>query len=155
MGDAAHTAHFSIDSGTKLALEDAIELACCLREHPDTGDALASYEAVRSVEVLKIQNAARNSTEWFENVDRDSGPKGSTQVGWAEPDEPLPAGNWVLIAAAACLTARPIRCHARCQTGLWPDVPDAAASDESDRRTQLPDGLRGVLLPYLQAPENT
>jgi anthraniloyl-CoA monooxygenase len=73
MGDAAHTAHFSIGSGTRLALEDAIELAQCFRERPDTGEALASYEAVRSVEVLKIQNAARNSTEWFENVDRYSG----------------------------------------------------------------------------------
>jgi anthraniloyl-CoA monooxygenase len=75
MGDAAHTAHFSIGSGTKLALEDAIELAGHLRglSAPGPGplrQALADYEAVRSVEVLKIQNAARNSTEWFENVER-------------------------------------------------------------------------------------
>ncbi len=73
MGDAAHTAHFSIGSGTKLALEDAIELARCFTNTSDTADALQAYEAVRSVEVLKIQNAARNSTEWFENVDRYSG----------------------------------------------------------------------------------
>ena len=73
MGDAAHTAHFSIGSGTKLALEDAIELARCLAKTPDIAAALAAYESVRSVEVLKIQNAARNSTEWFENVDRYSG----------------------------------------------------------------------------------
>ena len=73
MGDAAHTAHFSIGSGTKLALEDAIELARCFARHPNTDEALQAYEAVRSVEVLKIQNAARNSTEWFENVDRYSG----------------------------------------------------------------------------------
>jgi anthraniloyl-CoA monooxygenase len=71
MGDAAHTAHFSIGSGTKLALEDAIELARCLREaHSDLHNALAHYQSARSVEVLKIQNAARNSTEWFENVER-------------------------------------------------------------------------------------
>jgi anthraniloyl-CoA monooxygenase len=70
MGDAAHTAHFSIGSGTKLALEDAIELATCFASHPDREQVLQTYEAVRSVEVLKIQNAARNSTEWFENVDR-------------------------------------------------------------------------------------
>ena len=70
MGDAAHTAHFSIGSGTKLALEDAIELARCFAAHPETDDALQAYEALRSVEVLKIQNAARNSTEWFENVNR-------------------------------------------------------------------------------------
>ena len=71
MGDAAHTAHFSIGSGTKLAFEDAIELARCIeRQRGDLNAALREYEAVRSVEVLKIQNAARNSTEWFENVRR-------------------------------------------------------------------------------------
>jgi anthraniloyl-CoA monooxygenase len=71
MGDAAHTAHFSIGSGTKLALEDAIELARCIATAgDDLPEALEAYEAVRSVEVLKIQNAARNSTEWFEHVDR-------------------------------------------------------------------------------------
>src|SRR5690606_1609737 len=67
----AHTAHFSIGSGTKLALEDAIELARCIGRRPDDlPGALQDYEAVRSVEVLRIQNAARNSTEWFENVKR-------------------------------------------------------------------------------------
>ncbi len=71
MGDAAHTAHFSIGSGTKLALEDAIELTRSIAKHPhDLRAALTDYEAVRSVEVLRIQNAARNSTEWFENVKR-------------------------------------------------------------------------------------
>jgi anthraniloyl-CoA monooxygenase len=74
MGDAAHTAHFSIGSGTKLALEDAIELARCIsqraRDIEGLQHALKDYEAARSVEVLKIQNAARNSTEWFENVAR-------------------------------------------------------------------------------------
>jgi anthraniloyl-CoA monooxygenase len=71
MGDAAHTAHFSVGSGTKLALEDSIELARCIgRSNGDLAQALRDYEAVRSVEVLKIQNAARNSTEWFENVAR-------------------------------------------------------------------------------------
>jgi anthraniloyl-CoA monooxygenase len=71
MGDAAHTAHFSIGSGTKLALEDVIELSRCIGKHPgDLAAALQDYEAVRSVEVLRIQNAARNSTEWFENVAR-------------------------------------------------------------------------------------
>ncbi len=74
MGDAAHTAHFSIGSGTKLALEDAIDLANAIgRAHGGIDglpEALTHYEATRSVEVLKIQNAARNSTEWFENVER-------------------------------------------------------------------------------------
>jgi len=71
LGDAAHTAHFSVGSGTKLAFEDAIALSHALAAHPDDlAAALARYEAERSVEVLKIQNAARNSTEWFENVER-------------------------------------------------------------------------------------
>jgi anthraniloyl-CoA monooxygenase len=70
MGDAAHTAHFSVGSGTKLALEDAIALARALDEEPALETALERYEAARAVEVLKIQNAARNSTEWFENVER-------------------------------------------------------------------------------------
>ncbi len=70
MGDAAHTAHFSVGSGTKLALEDGIALARALQADAPLREALQTYEAERSVEVLKIQNAARNSTEWFENVRR-------------------------------------------------------------------------------------
>jgi anthraniloyl-CoA monooxygenase len=71
MGDAAHTAHFSIGSGTKLALDDAIELTNSIAAHPgDLAAALEHYTDVRSVDVLRIQNAARNSTEWFENVER-------------------------------------------------------------------------------------
>jgi anthraniloyl-CoA monooxygenase len=71
MGDAAHTAHFSVGSGTKLAMEDAIGLADALRASGGRLDgALQAYEDARSLEVLKIQNAARNSTEWFENVAR-------------------------------------------------------------------------------------
>ncbi|MFL6708734.1 MAG: bifunctional salicylyl-CoA 5-hydroxylase/oxidoreductase [Massilia sp.] len=72
MGDAAHTAHFSIGSGTKLALEDAIELARSFDKHGGAGvdQVLAVYQDLRAVEVLKIQSAARNSMEWFENVDR-------------------------------------------------------------------------------------
>ncbi|UDF34676.1 UNVERIFIED_ORG: bifunctional salicylyl-CoA 5-hydroxylase/oxidoreductase [Shinella sp. XGS7] len=71
MGDAAHTAHFSIGSGTKLALEDAIALARDIQAAAgDLDQALAAYQASRSIEVLRIQNAARNSTEWFENVER-------------------------------------------------------------------------------------
>ncbi|WP_439468657.1 bifunctional salicylyl-CoA 5-hydroxylase/oxidoreductase [Blastomonas fulva] len=71
LGDAAHTAHFSIGSGTKLALEDAIKLAEVLnRPGLSRADALAEYQAERSIEVLKLQNSARNSTEWFETLDR-------------------------------------------------------------------------------------
>jgi anthraniloyl-CoA monooxygenase len=69
MGDAAHTAHFSVGSGTKMAMEDAIALADALAVLPVPA-ALEEYEQTRRVEVLKLQNAARNSTEWFENVAR-------------------------------------------------------------------------------------
>ncbi len=70
LGDAAHTAHFSVGSGTKLALEDAIALAEALGNGGELAPALRAYESERSVEVRKLQNAARNSTEWFENVAR-------------------------------------------------------------------------------------
>ena len=71
LGDAAHTAHFSIGSGTKLALEDSIKLAEVLnRPGLSRDEALAEYQAEREVEVLKLQNSARNSTEWFETLDR-------------------------------------------------------------------------------------
>ncbi|MET7936078.1 bifunctional salicylyl-CoA 5-hydroxylase/oxidoreductase [Streptomyces sp. NPDC005322] len=68
IGDAAHTAHFSIGSGTKLAVEDALALAACLREHPALPDALAAYEAERRPVVESTQRAARASLEWFENL---------------------------------------------------------------------------------------
>jgi anthraniloyl-CoA monooxygenase len=72
VGDAAHTAHFSVGSGTKLAMEDAIGLADALEpaQSGDLGSALSRYQARRQLEVLRLQNAARNSTEWFENVAR-------------------------------------------------------------------------------------
>jgi len=71
LGDAAHTAHFSIGSGTKLALEDAIKLAEVLNRPGLARDAaLAEYQAERNLEVLKLQNSARNSTEWFETLER-------------------------------------------------------------------------------------
>jgi anthraniloyl-CoA monooxygenase len=74
MGDAAHTAHYSIGSGTKLALEDAIELARCFDADnaaaPDLRQIMARYQSVRAIEVIKIQSSARNSMEWFENVER-------------------------------------------------------------------------------------
>jgi anthraniloyl-CoA monooxygenase len=71
LGDAAHTAHFSIGSGTKLALEDAIKLAQVLnRPGLSLEAALDEYQAERNLEVLKLQNSARNSTEWFETLER-------------------------------------------------------------------------------------
>ncbi len=74
MGDALHTAHFSIGSGTKLAMEDAIALADALKAHPgDVRGALASYEKVRRPQVEAIQRAAQTSLEWFEDVERYAG----------------------------------------------------------------------------------
>ncbi|HZO22640.1 MAG TPA: FAD-dependent monooxygenase, partial [Steroidobacteraceae bacterium] len=70
IGDAAHTAHFSIGSGTKLAMEDAISLVGQLTAANDRDAALAAYHAERELEVLRLQSAARNRMEWFENVSR-------------------------------------------------------------------------------------
>ena len=76
MGDAVHTAHFAIGSGTKLAIEDAIELARLFAAHDTAGrdlhggisEVLQRYQAIREVDVLRLQNAAWNAMEWFENV---------------------------------------------------------------------------------------
>lgn len=70
LGDAAHTAHFSIGSGTKLAMEDALALAACLHEQSGVDDALAAYEAERMPVVASTQRAARASLEWFENIEQ-------------------------------------------------------------------------------------
>jgi anthraniloyl-CoA monooxygenase len=70
IGDAAHTAHFSIGSGTKLAMEDAIALSREIARGGDVGDALHRYQEERELEALKLQSAARNRMEWFENVAR-------------------------------------------------------------------------------------
>jgi anthraniloyl-CoA monooxygenase len=72
LGDAAHTAHFSIGSGTKLAMEDALALAACLHEAPhgagSISRALTTYEEERKAVVLSTQRAAQASLEWFENL---------------------------------------------------------------------------------------
>ncbi len=72
MGDAAHTAHFAIGSGTKLAIDDAIELTNQFQKLGHTKDkipaVLDTYEEIRRVDVARIQNAARNAMEWFEVV---------------------------------------------------------------------------------------
>ncbi|WP_224545182.1 bifunctional salicylyl-CoA 5-hydroxylase/oxidoreductase [Mesorhizobium sp. CA16] len=70
MGDAAASAHFSIGSGTKLALESAVALADYVESEPDLEAAFRRYEDARRTEVLKLQSAARNSLEWFEEVER-------------------------------------------------------------------------------------
>ena len=69
-GDAAHTTHFTIGSGTKLAIEDAIGLAGALGAHDDLGTALAAYERDRRASLLLLQREARNSARWFESLPR-------------------------------------------------------------------------------------
>jgi anthraniloyl-CoA monooxygenase len=70
MGDAVHTAHFAIGSGTKLAIEDAIELTRQFQQHgndtSEIGEVLNTYQELRRVETLRLQNAAWNAMEWFE-----------------------------------------------------------------------------------------
>jgi len=70
LGDAAHTAHFSIGSGTKLAMEDALALAACLHEESgrSVAESLAAYEEERRPVVASTQRAAQASLEWFENI---------------------------------------------------------------------------------------
>ena len=70
LGDAAATAHFSIGSGTKLALESAISLSNNLFKAKNYSEAFEKYEEERKLEVLRLQSAARNSVEWFEDVER-------------------------------------------------------------------------------------
>jgi anthraniloyl-CoA monooxygenase len=75
LGDAAHTAHFSVGSGTKMAMEDAVALVAALDAHPggapdDVDAALAEYEAVRQPQVARIQDSARPSLSWWEHFGR-------------------------------------------------------------------------------------
>ena len=70
IGDAAHTAHYSIGSGTKLGLEDAISLAHNMHSGQPVREALQAYQEERELEALKLQSAARNSMSWFENAPR-------------------------------------------------------------------------------------
>ncbi|WP_308013882.1 bifunctional salicylyl-CoA 5-hydroxylase/oxidoreductase [Streptantibioticus parmotrematis] len=73
LGDAAHTAHFSIGSGTKLAMEDALALAATLSEQPGVDAALAAYEQERKPVVASTQRAAAASLEWFEELEQYAG----------------------------------------------------------------------------------
>jgi len=73
IGDAAHTAHFSIGSGTKLAMEDSIALASALAGSTTVDRALEIYQSARWVDVLKKQRAAEVSQRWFENIRRYAG----------------------------------------------------------------------------------
>jgi anthraniloyl-CoA monooxygenase len=83
VGDSAHTAHFSIGSGTKLAMEDAIALAKALGEHREVGGALAAYETERRPQVEATQRAAQTSLLWFEQTERYHGRLEPTQFAFS------------------------------------------------------------------------
>ncbi|MFJ8980827.1 FAD-dependent monooxygenase [Streptomyces sp. NPDC102282] len=70
LGDSAHTTHFSIGSGTRLAMEDGLSLALAVDAHGAVPDALTAYEAERRPDVESMQRTARISQEWFEELDR-------------------------------------------------------------------------------------
>ncbi|WP_244303254.1 bifunctional salicylyl-CoA 5-hydroxylase/oxidoreductase [Leucobacter coleopterorum] len=73
LGDAAHTAHFSIGSGTKLAMEDALALAACIHENSTLESALTAYETERRPVAASLQRAAQAAMEWFENIGQYAG----------------------------------------------------------------------------------
>lgn len=96
MGDAAHTTHFSIGSGTTLAIEDAIGLADNLRGHDDLAADLLAYENERKSALVKLQEEALDSAEWFESVDRRMG-RDPVQLAfslWRRRDGDNPPRNW-------------------------------------------------------------
>src|SRR5207248_193381 len=70
LGDAAHTAHFSVGSGTRMAMEDAVALRDCLVHDTDVRSALRAYEARRRPQVESLQRAAQASLQWFEDTER-------------------------------------------------------------------------------------
>jgi hypothetical protein len=70
LGDAAHTAHFSVGSGTRMAMEDAVALRDALVAGPDVPAALHAYEASRRPQVESLQRAAQASLQWFEDTER-------------------------------------------------------------------------------------
>ena len=133
LGDAAHTAHFSIGSGTKLAMEDALALAACLHEQPDVDSALAAYEAERRPVVVSTQRAAQASLEWFENLGQYVAP-GPGAVRVQHPD-PQPAGHLRQPAAARPRVRRPRRRMVRRPraSAAWPPTPPTSGHRCSSR----------------------
>ena len=145
LGDAAHTAHFSIGSGTKLAMEDAIALRDAFRAQapPDVPSVLAAYEEERKAEVGRLQPAAQTSLEWFENAARyrDLDPL-TVRLQPADPQQahhlrqPGASAIPTLVAAAA-------EVFARTATGA---AASASAGPVAPRRRFTPFRLRGLAL---------
>jgi anthraniloyl-CoA monooxygenase len=113
VGDAAHTTHFSIGSGTKLAIEDAIALAEALNGRKDLSADLRAYECRRKSELLALQAEARDSAEWFETVDShvDKDPVQLAYSLWQRRDGQRPPKRWPYFLHLA--TQRPVPRRAR------------------------------------------
>ncbi len=125
LGDAAHTAHFSIGSGTKLAMEDAVALAWAFRSFgDDVAAATAAYEAERRPVVESTQRAAQGSLEWFEGigryVDQEPAPV-RLQPAHAKPARDLrqPAAARSRSSCARCIPIRGRRCSPRSSCAGW------------------------------------
>jgi anthraniloyl-CoA monooxygenase len=166
LGDAAHTAHFSIGSGTKLAMEDSIVLRDQLLAHRDVPTALAAYEAKRRPEVEALQAAAQASLEWFEGTERymNMAPVQFTyslmtrslrvsHASVAKRDPHLARGVEQLLAASVRITSEraPLPTELPCPLGdrrarsriaLEPVVAEAVR-EADDGSVQVGDGLAG------------
>jgi 2-polyprenyl-6-methoxyphenol hydroxylase-like FAD-dependent oxidoreductase len=150
LGDAAHTAHFSIGSGTKLAMEDAIALAWAFKDRPGAGDVsgvLQAYEEERRPVVESTQRAAQASLEWFEDIARYVG-QGPGRVR-LQPAHPEPAHHLRQPAAARPGVhggrrpgLRGPHAARRRRAGAAPDVlpPAAARARAAQPRRRLPHG---------------
>jgi 2-polyprenyl-6-methoxyphenol hydroxylase-like FAD-dependent oxidoreductase len=93
LGDAAHTTHYTIGSGTRLAIADACSLASSLRSHSTVPDALAAYDKERQESISEFQSTARLSAEWFENLERyitDRDPESFTKLLYARSNALMP-----------------------------------------------------------------
>jgi hypothetical protein len=155
MGDAVHTAHFAIGSGTKLAIEDAIELTRQFKELGDTPqqipEVLQRYQALRRVDVLRLQNAAWNAMEWFENVGEryaDQLPARAVHVFDADaqpahqPREPAPARQGLARRLRALVRRNRRAAVARACAGAAADVHalHGARHHAEEPRRRLADG---------------
>jgi anthraniloyl-CoA monooxygenase len=133
LGDSAHTAHFSIGSGTKLAMEDSLALAACLHEQPDIETALAAYEVERKPVVESTQRAAQASLEWFENL------------GQYTHQEPMQFAFNILTRSR-----RVTHDNLRLRDPEFTARADAWFADHEQRRGVLPDGPADVRPPMFQ-----
>ena len=137
IGDAAHTAHFSIGSGTKMAMEDAITLVKSLQEHDEVRAALRAYEEVRWVDAAKLQKTAETSQWWFEEMKRYA-------------DDPLPQLTMSLMSRSKRVTHDNLKLRDEAfiaQVNRWfADANGCAKQDPAPPPMFTPFELRGMRL---------